>query len=148
MSVFLGWFNSPDNLDPVLKAGVAHFWFVTIRPFEDGNGRIARAIADLALARAEKASDRFYSPSAQIEAERNQYYHELESSQMGTVDITLWLEWFLDCLARAIQKAEHDLAEVLRKSKVWELEQRKGQRPAAKGDQLAVRQFRRETFDV
>jgi len=82
MSVFLGWFNSPDNLDPVLKAGVAHFWFVTIHPFEDGNGRIARAIADLALARAEKTSDRFYSPSAQIEAERNQYYHELESSQM------------------------------------------------------------------
>jgi len=120
MSVFLGWFNNPDNIDPVLKAGVAHFWFVTVHPFEDGNGRIARAIADLGLARAEKTSERFYSASAQIEAERKQYYHELESSQRGTVDITLWLEWFLGCLARSIQNAEHDLAEVLRKSKVWD----------------------------
>jgi Fic family protein len=119
MSVFLGWFNSPDNIDPVLKAGVAHFWFVTIHPFEDGNGRIARAIADMALARAEKTLERFYSASAQIEAEGKHYYHELESSQRGTVDITLWLEWFLGCLARAIQKAEHDLAVVLRKATIW-----------------------------
>jgi Fic family protein len=126
MSVFLGWFNSTENIDPVLKAGVAHFWFVTIHPFDDGNGRIARAIADMALARAENTSERFYSASAQIEAERKQYYHELESSQRGTANITLWLEWFLGCLGRAIQKADHDLASILRKAKTWD-ELNKGQ---------------------
>src|SRR6202007_3348782 len=126
MSVFLGWFNSPDNLDPVLKAGVAHFWFVTIHPFEDGNGRIARAIAELALARAEETSERFYSAAAQIEAERKQYYNELEARQRGTVNMSLWLEWFFGCLGRAIQKAEHDLASILRKAKIWD-ELNKGQ---------------------
>jgi Fic family protein len=126
MSAFLDWFNTTSNIDPVLKAGVAHFWFVTIHPFEDGNGRIARAIADMALARAEETSERFYSASAQIEAERKQYYNELESSQRGTVDITLWLEWFFGCLGRAIQKAEHDLASILRKAKIWD-ELNKGQ---------------------
>ena len=126
MSAFLDWFNTTSNIDPVLKAGVAHFWFVTIHPFEDGNGRIARAIADMALARAEETSERFYSASAQIEAERKQYYNELESSQRGTVNITLWLEWFFGCLGRAIQKAEHDLASILRKAKIWD-ELNKGQ---------------------
>ena len=126
MSVFLGWFNNPENIDPVLKAGVAHFWFVTIHPFDDGNGRIARAIADMALAKAENTSERFYSASAQIETERKQYYHELESSQRGTANITLWLEWFLGCLGRAIQKADDDLASILRKAKTWD-ELNKGQ---------------------
>ena len=88
-------------MDPVLKAGVAHFWFVTIHPFEDGNGRISRAIADLALARAEGAIERFYSLSTQIEAEKKQYYLNLEQSQKGETDITSWLEWFLGCLGRA-----------------------------------------------
>jgi Fic family protein len=126
MSAFLDWFNTTSSIDPVLKAGVAHFWFVTIHPFEDGNGRIARAIADMALARSEETSERFYSASAQIEAERKQYYNELESSQRGTVNITLWLEWFFGCLGRAIQKAEHDLASILRKAKIWD-ELNKGQ---------------------
>ena len=126
MSMFLDWFNSRENIDPVLKAGVAHFRFVTIHPFDDGNGRIARAIADMALARAEKTSQRFYSASAQIEAERTQYYQELESSHRGTANITLWLEWFLGCLRRAIQKADHDLASILRKAKIWD-ELNKGQ---------------------
>jgi Fic family protein len=120
MAVFLSWFNNPNDADPVLKAGVAHFWFVTIHPFEDGNGRIARAIADMALARAEGTPQRFYSASAQIEAERKQYYRELESSQRGTVDITLWLEWCLDCLGHAIERAEHDLAAILQKAKIWD----------------------------
>jgi Fic family protein len=120
MSTFLDWFNAVDGNDPVIRAGVAHFWFVTIHPFEDGNGRIARAIADMGLARAEGTADRFYSASAQIEAERKQYYLELERSQKGDVDITSWLEWFLRCLGRALAQAETDLANVLRKAKVWE----------------------------
>jgi Fic family protein len=120
VSVFLDWFETTKGIDPVLKAGVAHFWFVTIHPFEDGNGRISRAIADMALARAEGTIERFYSMSAQIEAEKNDYYLNLEQSQKGGVDITLWLEWFLGCLGRAVAGAEDGLASVLRKAKVWE----------------------------
>ena len=120
MSTFLDWFEARTGIDPVIKAGVAHFWFVTIHPFEDGNGRIARAIADMALARAEGLAERFYSASAQIEAERKQYYLQLERSQRGDVDITSWLEWFLSCLGRALARAEADLASVLRKAKIWE----------------------------
>ncbi len=120
MSVFLDWFEAATGSDPVIRAGVAHFWFVTIHPFEDGNGRIARAIAGMALARAEGIAERFYSASAQIEAERKQYYLQLERSQRGGVDITSWLEWFLSCLGRALARAETDLANVLRKAKVWE----------------------------
>jgi Fic family protein len=116
---FLKWFEADNGIDPVLKAGVAHFWFVTIHPFEDGNGRISRAIADMALARAEGMSERFYSMSTQIEAEKKQYYLRLEQSQRGGVDITAWLEWFLECLGRAIGGAEEGLASVLRKAKVW-----------------------------
>ena len=104
MAVFLDWFGASNGIDPVLKAGVAHFWFVTIHPFEDGNGRIGRAIADMALARADATADRFYSMSAQIEAERNEYYDRLERSQRGGLDITPWLEWFLGCLGRAIDR--------------------------------------------
>src|SRR5690606_36598295 len=91
MSEFLGWFNADESLDPVLKAAVAHFWFVTIHPFEDGIGRIARAIADMALTRADRTPDRFYSMSAQIEADRDDYYIHLETAQRGTPDITEWL---------------------------------------------------------
>lgn len=120
MGAFLDWFNAPTALDPVLKAAIAHFWFVTIHPFEDGNGRIARAIADMALARADGAVERFYSMSSQIEAERKEYYLRLEWSQRGGLDITAWLEWFLGCLDRAIQNADAMLAAVLHKAKLWE----------------------------
>jgi Fic family protein len=120
VSSFLAWFNAPAAIDPVLKAGLAHFWFVTIHPFEDGNGRIARAIADMALARADGTSDRFYSMSSQIEAERKDYYRELEKAQRSDVDVTHWLSWFLACLTRAIDGAHHTLAAVLRKATLWQ----------------------------
>ena len=120
MAAFLEWFGNGSGIDPVLKAGVAHFWFVTIHPFEDGNGRIGRAIADMALAGAEGTPERFYSMSAQIEAERKQYYDILERCQRGGTDITLWLEWFLGCLGRAVDGAESNLAGILRKAKLWE----------------------------
>ncbi|WP_366657211.1 Fic family protein [Fodinicurvata sp. EGI_FJ10296] len=120
MSVFLKWFDANDPLDPVLKAGLAHLWFVTIHPFDDGNGRIARAIADLVLARAEQSPQRFYSMSAQIRGERKAYYDILEATQKGGLDITAWFEWFLACLDRAIDGAEHTLSTVLRKARVWE----------------------------
>lgn len=120
MTLFLDWFNQDETVDPVLKAGIAHFWFVTIHPFEDGNGRMARAIADLALARADGISDRFYSMSTQIEHERKAYYTCLETSQKGTLDITHWLKWFLACLGRAIAGAEDALQAVLYQSKVWD----------------------------
>lgn len=122
MNAFLDWFNASGNgLDPVLKAGIAHLWFVTIHPFEDGNGRIARAIADLALARSENSAQRFYSMSAQIRKERNAYYDILEQAQKGGLDITAWLLWFLDCLDRAFDGAESILGNVLRKAHFWEL---------------------------
>ena len=117
---FLEWFEGAEAIDPVLKAGIAHFWFVTIHPFEDGNGRIARAIADMALARADGVADRFYSMSSQIERERKQYYDSLESSQRGGMDITLWLEWFLGCLERALEQAQENLQSILRKARIWE----------------------------
>jgi Fic family protein len=120
MARFLKWFESTIEIDPVLKAGIAHFWFVTIHPFEDGNGRIARAIADMALARADGTADRFYSMSAQIESERKDYYGHLERGQRGGLDITPWLEWFLGCLGRAIDKAQESLAGTLRKARLWE----------------------------
>lgn len=120
MRQFLAWFNGSKDLDPVLKAGIAHLWFVTIHPFEDGNGRIARAIADLCLARADQSPERFYSMSAGIEAERKEYYIQLESAQHGTLDITPWLEWFLGCLGRSIGASHTILASVLGKAKVWQ----------------------------
>ena len=120
MSRFMKWFNAPAAMDPVLKAGMAHFRFVTIHPFEDGNGRMARAIADMALARADRTKDRFYSMSSQIEVERKDYYRELESAQRGDIDITVWLVWFLDCLDRAIDAAEHILSSVLYKARMWQ----------------------------
>jgi Fic family protein len=120
MDTFLNWFNTPPREDPVIRAALAHFWFVTIHPFEDGNGRIARAIADMALARADGQAERFYSMSAQIEAERNEYYSILERCQKGEVDITLWLDWFLHCLDRSLDQAEETLAAVLHKAQVWQ----------------------------
>ena len=119
MSRFIDWFENAHP-DPVLKAGIAHLWFVTVHPFDDGNGRIARAIADLALARAEGTAQRFYSMSAQIRAERKAYYDMLETTQRGGLDITPWLLWFIDCLGRAVDGSEAILAGVLRKARVWE----------------------------
>ena len=120
MANFLAWFNAPDSLDPVVTAAIAHLWFVTNHPFEDGNGRIARAIADMALARSEKSSQRFYSMSAQIRRERDAYYDILEATQKRDLDITPWLEWFLDCLGRAIHGADNILAAVLTKARFWQ----------------------------
>ena len=120
MKSFLRWFNADDGMDLVLKAGIAHLWFVTIHPFDDGNGRIARAIADLTLARSEKTAQRFYSMSAQIRAERNDYYDRLETTQKGDLDITDWLDWFLACLGRAFDGAEMILSGVLGKALFWE----------------------------
>jgi Fic family protein len=120
MKAFLDWFNASAEIDPVLKAGLAHLWFVTIHPFDDGNGRIARAVADMALARSEQSPQRFYSMSAQIRQERNAYYDILEETQKGTMDITPWMEWFLGCLGRAIDGAQTTLSAVLAKARFWE----------------------------
>jgi Fic family protein len=120
MKAFLDWFNAPATTDPVVKAAIAHLWFVTIHPFEDGNGRIARAIADLALARSEESPQRFYSMSSQIRLERAAYYDNLERTQKGDVDISDWLVWFLGCLQRAITGAQDLLGAVLDKARFWE----------------------------
>jgi Fic family protein len=119
MDKFLAWFNAEEDSDPVLKAAIAHLWFVTVHPFDDGNGRIARAIADMALARSEQSPQRFYSMSAQIRQERKAYYDVLEATQKGDLDITPWLEWFLACLDRAFDGAEDILAAVLKKARFW-----------------------------
>jgi Fic family protein len=120
MQVFLEWFNAADEEDWVVKAGQGHLWFVTIHPFEDGNGRIARAIADMALARSEDSSQRFYSMSAEIRIERAEYYLRLEQAQRGTMDATAWIDWFLSCLGRAMQGAQTALSGVLARSRFWE----------------------------
>ncbi len=121
MEAFIAWLAGENDTDPVIGAGIAHLWFVTIHPFEDGNGRIARAIGDMALARADGTPDRFYSMSSQIETERKQYYDQLESQQRATPDITDWLSWFLDCLGRAISNAEITLGSVLFKAQLWDM---------------------------
>ncbi len=118
---FLQWFEADDGTDPVLRAGLAHLWFVTVHPFDDGNGRIARAIADMALARSEQSAQCFYSMSAQIRIERSAYYDELEKTQAGGLDITPWLEWFFGCLDRAIEQSEKALGSVLQKARFWEI---------------------------
>jgi Fic family protein len=120
---FLHWFNEDGGrtgVDDVLRAGLAHLWFVTIHPFDDGNGRIARAIADMVLARSEHSAQRFYSMSAQIRHERNDYYEILERTQKGTLDVTPWMEWFLGCLGRTIDGAQTTLASVLKKARFWQ----------------------------
>ena len=112
--------EGPGDADPVLRAGLAHLWFVTVHPFEDGNGRIARAVADMALARSERSPQRFYSMSSQIRAERAAYYDILERTQRGTTDVTDWITWFLACLGRSIDAAGTALAAVLAKARFWE----------------------------
>jgi len=120
VAAFLHWFNRAPPSDPVLASGLAHLWFVTIHPFADGNGRVARAVADMALARSEKSAQRFYSMSSQIRLERNDYYDVLERTQKGTLDVTAWLEWFLSCFDRAVESAQELLDSTLRKARFWE----------------------------
>ena len=119
-AAFLEWFNAGPVCDALVHAGLAHLWLVTLHPFDDGNGRISRAVGDMALARAEGAAQRFYSLSAQIQRERKQYYEQLEASQRGTMDVTPWLEWFSACLLRAVQGADDLLAGVLDKAQFWQ----------------------------
>jgi Fic family protein len=120
MDIFLNWFNEEQQLDPVIKAGIAHLWFVTIHPFDDGNGRITRAITDMQLARADRSTQRFYSMSAQIEKERNAYYEILEQTQKGTLNITGWLLWFFDCLGHSMDNTVGILEKVNLRSGFWD----------------------------
>lgn len=119
MNAFIDWFNNEDKLDSVIKAGLAHLWFVTIHPFDDGNGRIARTITDMLLARSDGSSQRFYSMSAQIRLERKDYYDILEKTQKGNLEVTGWLQWFLNCLMNALNATDTTLAKVLYKSQFW-----------------------------
>lgn len=119
MDLFLNWLEKEDGLDLVLKAAIAHLWFVTIHPFEDGNGRIARAITDMILARSDKSPSRYYSMSAQLRLERKQYYEQLEKAQKGNQDITGWIVWFLDGLKRAIEGADKTLEKIFFKAEFW-----------------------------
>jgi Fic family protein len=121
METFLNWFNAQNGLDPVLKAALAHLWFVTVHPFDDGNGRIARAITSMALARSENCAQSFCSMSAQIRRGRNAYYDILEDTQKGDLDIRPWFAWFLDCLDRALEGAEGTSARVLQKDAFWKV---------------------------
>ena len=120
MTRFLDWLNNNNQLDPVMKAAIAHFWFIIIHPFDDGNGRIARAITDMLLARADKSSKRFYSMSTQIQAERNVYYEILERTQKGNLDITAWLKWFLDCLMRSMEQTDETIKKTMTRAQFWE----------------------------
>lgn len=143
MARFMEWFESRDDTDPVLRAGMAHIWFVTVHPFEDGNGRIARAITDKALARAEGTPQRFYSLSSQIESECGDYYNQLEKQQRGTPEITCWLGWFLDCLGRAIDAAEETLSSVVFKARLWE---RINRRPVNERQRLVIGRMLEDDF--
>jgi len=120
IETFLEWFNAPAETDPILKAGLAHLWFVTLHPYDDGNGRIARAITDMALSRSDESRQRFYSMSGQIRNERKDYYEMLERTQKGDLDVTRWQTWFLSCLNRAIAAADETLSAVLAKARFWE----------------------------
>ncbi len=126
MKKFLSWFNAPSEVDPVMKAAISHFWFVAIHPFDDGNGRIARAITDMQLARGDGSGQRFYSMSNQILIERKKYYEALERTQSTDGDITMWFEWFLACLERALIGSEDILKSVFSKAKFWEEHGRSG----------------------
>ena len=119
MNKLLQWFNETKDIDPVLKAAIAHLWLVTIHPFDDGNGRIARAVADMQLAKSDGTEQRFYSMSAQIRKERNAYYTMLEKTQRGNLDITAWLQWFLECLGRALTASEEILVLIFKKAAFW-----------------------------
>ncbi len=120
MDVFLDWFNNDTKIDPVLKAAIAHFWFIIIHPFDDGNGRIARAISDLMLARADESAQRFYSLSSQILIERKVYYQILQKVQHSNGDITEWIIWFLNCLYKAIISTEETIQRILYKAEFWD----------------------------
>ena len=129
-AAFLRWFNNNNDDDedhsagrsgdPVVRAGLAHLWLMTLHPFDDGNGRISRAVGDMALARAEQSAQRCYSLSARIQHERKGYYDQLECAQKGTLDVTAWLAWFLGCLLRAIESADAALSAVLGKAQFWQ----------------------------
>jgi Fic family protein len=121
MDKFLEWFNNEREIDLVLKAAIAHFWFIIIHPFDDGNGRIARAISDLLLARAEGSVDRYYSMSSQILVERKRYYEILQKVQHSNGDITEWLDWFLHCLRNALLETQNTLQQILRKAEFWKI---------------------------
>jgi Fic family protein len=121
MDKFLNWFNNENKLDPVMKAAIAHFWFIIIHPFDDGNGRIARAITDMLLARAENSGDRFYSMSSQILVERKQYYEILQKVQHSEGDITEWIVWFLQCLKNAMFSTEKTIEKIIKKAEFWKL---------------------------
>jgi Fic family protein len=120
MTTLIRWFNWTDDIDPVIKAAIAHLWFVTIHPFDDGNGRIARAITDMQLCRADQSPRRFYSMSSQIKIERKGYYDLLEKTQRGSLEITEWINWFLECLDHALQGTDSTLAVVMKKARFWE----------------------------
>lgn len=124
MNKFLNWFNTESTLDLVLKAAIAHFWFIIIHPFDDGNGRIARAMSDLLLARSENSGERFYSMSSQILIERKKYYEILQLVQHSTADITEWLEWFLNCLKNAILATESTTSRILEKAEFWRIHEK------------------------
>lgn len=119
MTAFLNWFNTKTSLDLVLKAAVAHLWFVTIHPFDDGNGRITRALTDLLLAQSDNSKQRFYSISAQIRLQRKEYYEQLEKAQKGTLDCTEWIKWFLECVLLALESSELVLKKILFKADFW-----------------------------
>jgi Fic family protein len=120
MALFLEWFNTNNTLDSVIKAGVAHLWLLTIHPFDDGNGRIARAVTDLLMARSDTSAQRFYSLSAQIQLDRNAYYTILEKTQKGNLDLTEWLQWFLETLIKALKSTDTLLKRVLFKGEFWQ----------------------------
>jgi Fic family protein len=119
MKQFIDWFNNDTKLDPILKASIAHLWFVTIHPFDDGNGRIARAITDMQLSKADEINQRFYSMSSQINHERKSYYKILEQTQKGDLDITEWIVWFLECLKKAILSSNTIIDKVVKKHLFW-----------------------------
>lgn len=144
MKAFLDWFEQDLGIDPVIKAGIAHLWFVAIHPFEDGNGRIGRAICDMALARAERTKYRFYSLSSQIMAERKEYYRQLERQQRAQLDITGWLVWFLGCLKRAVVAADYTLDHVVFKAKLW---QYINQEPVNERQRLVINRMLEEGFE-
>jgi Fic family protein len=119
MNRFIKWFNEENKIDLVIKAAIAHLWFVTIHPFQDGNGRITRALTDMLLAQSDKSTQRFYSMSAQIRVERKEYYEILEKTQKGDLDISEWIKWFLSCLINALKATDNILTRVLLKADFW-----------------------------
>jgi len=121
MDRYIHWFNTDNSMEPVIKSAIAHLWFVSIHPFDDGNGRIARAIADAQLARADRTNQRFYSMSAQILKSKKGYYSILESTQKGSLDVSQWLVWFIERLSEALEATDETLSKVLMKAKFWEI---------------------------